>query len=66
MSYESFEHACFQTMHPFHVAYVASFFGMTIDELMHDAYNNEFDDFAITDHNDFNRMIDYVNEHFIN
>lgn len=66
MTYETFQISCMQTMHHLHVAQIASMFHMTIDELMHNAYDNEFDDFAIIDHNDFNRMIDHIYTHFIN
>lgn len=53
-------------MHAMHVAQVATLLGMSIDELIDDAYNNELDDYAITDHNDFNRMIDTIYTHFVN
>jgi len=52
-----------QTMHHLHVAQIASMYCMSIDELIDDAYNNEFDDFEIYDHNDFNRMIDTIYQH---
>lgn len=47
------------------VACVASFLDYRIDELINDAYNNEFDDFAIMSINDFNDFIDHVYTHFI-
>ena len=47
------------------VANVASFFNMQIDELIDDAYNNEFDDFAIISINDFNDFVDHVYNHFV-
>ena len=63
MSFETFRTSCMQTMHHLHVAQIASMYHMSIDELIDDAYNNEFDDFEIYDHNDFNRMIDTIYQH---
>lgn len=47
------------------VACVASLFNMTIDELIDDAYNNEFDDFIIESVNDFNDFIDHCFIHYV-
>ena len=66
MSHIEFYDACMQTMHHTHVAQIATMFHMTINELIYNAYANEFDDFAIIDHNDFNQMIDHIYTHFIN
>lgn len=65
MSFDQFHDACMQTMHHIHVAQIATMFHMSIDELMRDAYDNEFDDYAIYDHNDFNRMIDVIYQHYV-
>jgi hypothetical protein len=47
-------------MHPLHAAIVAGMFHMTIDDLIQMSYENEFDDYEIYTHHDFNRMIDMI------
>lgn len=66
MSFDQFHDACVTNVHHLHFACVASLFHMTFDEIIRDAYDNEFDDFAIIDHNDFCKMIDHIYTHFVN
>lgn len=63
MSFTQFHDDVMSSMHHLHVAIIATTFHMTIDELIDDAYANEFDDYEIYTCDDFNRMIENIFSH---
>ena len=65
MSRENFIHDVIMFANMQNVARVASFLNMKIDELIDDAYNNEFDDFEFHSHNDFIDFVDHVITNYI-
>lgn len=65
MTRESYTNDCIMFSRITRVACVASFFNMTIDELINATFDNEFDDFAFYSSNDFDDFIEHVYTHYI-
>jgi len=58
-------HDCIVHSSIIRVAIVASFLNMTIDELIHDCFHNEFDEFEFYSSNDFNDFVDFVYTNYV-